>query len=54
MEKEEAERRKKREEAKRKKRMLEGAFDGDIDEMKTILKEVSLLSIAIWAHWAYG
>lgn len=37
----EAEERKRRaEEKKRIKRMLEAAFDGDVDEMKTILQEV--------------
>lgn len=40
MAKEEEERRRKREELKRKKRMLEAAFDGDVDEMDNILKEV--------------
>jgi len=38
--KEEEERRRKREEKQRMKRMLEAAFDGDTDEMATILKEV--------------
>ena len=38
--KEEAERRRKAEERKRKKRMLEAAFDGDVDAMEQILKEV--------------
>lgn len=37
---EDAERRRKREEAKRRTRMLEAAFDGDIEEMKNILQEV--------------
>lgn len=40
--KEEEERRRKREEVKRKKRMLEAAFEGDIEEIENILKEVSL------------
>ncbi|GFS01435.1 FAM83H antisense RNA 1 (head to head) [Elysia marginata] len=39
--KEDEERRRKKEEQKRIKRMLESAFDGDIDQMKEILKEVS-------------
>ncbi|RUS72886.1 hypothetical protein EGW08_019346 [Elysia chlorotica] len=39
--KEDEERRRKKEEQKRIKRMLEAAFDGDIDQMKEILKEVS-------------
>lgn len=38
--KEEEERKKKREEKQRMKRMLEAAFDGDVDEMSQILKEV--------------
>lgn len=41
--KEEAERRRRKEDNMRKKRMLEAAFDGDIDEMTTILKEVKEL-----------
>ena len=41
--KEEEERRQKREQIKRVKRMMEAAFDGDVDEMKQILKEVRLL-----------
>ena len=39
-EKEEAERKKKREQMQRVKRMLEAAFDGDTQEINTILKEV--------------
>uniref|UniRef100_A0A7M4F7X5 IQ motif and ankyrin repeat containing 1 n=1 Tax=Crocodylus porosus TaxID=8502 RepID=A0A7M4F7X5_CROPO len=39
--KEEEERKKQREEQQRKKRMLEAAFEGDVDEMKAVLKEVS-------------
>ncbi|KAK3800105.1 hypothetical protein RRG08_015071 [Elysia crispata] len=39
--KEDEERRRKKEEQKRIKRMLEAAFDGDIDQMKEVLKEVS-------------
>lgn len=38
--KEDEERRRRQEEVKRRKRMLEAAFDGDIDIMKDILKEV--------------
>lgn len=38
--KEEEERKRKREEVKRKKRMLEAAFEGDIEEIENILKEV--------------
>ena len=38
--KEEDERKRKRELAKRRKRMLEASFDGDNDEINTILKEV--------------
>lgn len=38
--KEEEERRRKKEEKQRMKRMLEAAFDGDCDEMTTVLKEV--------------
>ena len=44
--KEEAERKRKAEERKRKKRMLEAAFDGDVDGMAQILKEVSSAVIA--------
>ncbi|XP_043547019.1 IQ motif and ankyrin repeat domain-containing protein 1-like [Chiloscyllium plagiosum] len=40
-EKEEKERKQKQEEQKRRTRMLEAAFDGDVDEMKALLKEVS-------------
>ncbi|XP_032078257.1 putative IQ motif and ankyrin repeat domain-containing protein LOC642574 homolog [Thamnophis elegans] len=39
--KEEEERRKQREEQQRRKRMLEAAFEGDVEEMKAILKEVA-------------
>ncbi|XP_075776013.1 IQ motif and ankyrin repeat domain-containing protein 1 isoform X4 [Pelodiscus sinensis] len=39
--KEEEERKKQREIQQRKKRMLEAAFDGDVEEMKAVLKEVS-------------
>ena len=39
-EKDEAERRKKREQMQRIKRMLEAAFDGDTQEINTVLKEV--------------
>ena len=39
-EKEEEEKRQIREQNKRVKRMLEAAFDGDLDEMEQILKEV--------------
>ena len=52
--KEDEERRRKKEEQKRIKRMLEAAFDGDIDQMKEILKEVStaLLGWAcLWCYW---
>ena len=38
--KEEEERKRKREMAKRRKRMLEAAFDGDNDEINTVIKEV--------------
>ena len=38
--KEENERKRQRENAKRRKRMLEAAFDGDMDEIKAVLKEV--------------
>lgn len=41
--KEEEERKRKREEVKRKKRMLEAAFEGDIEEIENILKEVKTL-----------
>ena len=37
------ERRRKIEEKKRKKRMLEAAFDGDLNEIKNVLKEVSVV-----------
>ena len=37
------ERRRKMEEKKRKKRMLEAAFDGDLNEIKNVLKEVSVV-----------
>lgn len=40
---EDEERRRKREQAKRRARMLEAAFDGDVDEMENILKEVRKL-----------
>ena len=43
--KEEEERRRKREEQKRKKRMLEAAFDGDLDEIKQVLKEVRVYGV---------
>ena len=39
--KEAEERRKRREEATRQKRMLEAAFDGEVEDMKKLLKEVS-------------
>ncbi len=39
--KEDEERRRKKEEIKRQKRMLEAAFDGDLQEIQVILKEVS-------------
>lgn len=39
--KEQEERKRKAEERKRIKRMLEAAFDGDVDEINNILKEVS-------------
>ncbi|XP_072364011.1 IQ motif and ankyrin repeat domain-containing protein 1-like isoform X2 [Scyliorhinus torazame] len=42
-EKEEKERKQRQEEQKRRNRMLESAFDGDVDEMKVLLKEVSEL-----------
>ena len=38
--KEEEERKKRMEFAKRKKRMLEAAFEGNIDELETVLREV--------------
>ena len=44
-EKEEAERKRKREEIKRRKRMLDAAFDGEVDDMEAILKEVIYYSI---------
>lgn len=37
------ERKRKAEEKKRVKRMLEAAFDGDLDEINAIIKEVNLL-----------
>ena len=40
MKREEEQRRKKREHEKRVKRVLEAAFDGDNDEIKSVLKEV--------------
>ena len=40
LKKEEEERKRIQAEKKRKKRMLEAAFDGDVDIMKEILKEV--------------
>ena len=40
--KEEEERRRKREEQQRKKRILEAAFDGDIEEINKILQEVRM------------
>ena len=43
--KEDEERRRKKEEQKRIKRMLEAAFDGDIDQMKEVLKEVCVFSL---------
>ncbi|XP_067909710.1 IQ motif and ankyrin repeat domain-containing protein 1-like [Heterodontus francisci] len=42
-EKEEKERKRRQEEQKRRTRMLEAAFEGDVDEMKALLKEVSEL-----------
>ncbi|XP_077788765.1 IQ motif and ankyrin repeat domain-containing protein 1 isoform X2 [Podarcis muralis] len=39
--KEEEEKKKQREEQQRRKRMLEAAFDGDVEEMKAVLKEVA-------------
>ena len=39
--KEEAERKRKAEERKRKKRMLDAAFEGDVDAMAQVLKEVN-------------
>ncbi|XP_041039290.1 IQ motif and ankyrin repeat domain-containing protein 1-like [Carcharodon carcharias] len=42
-EKEEKERKQRQEEQKRRTQMLEAAFDGDVDEMKALLKEVSEL-----------
>ncbi|GCC42825.1 hypothetical protein chiPu_0026731, partial [Chiloscyllium punctatum] len=42
-EKEQKERKQKQEEQKRRTRMLEAAFDGDVDEMKALLKEVRSL-----------
>ena len=42
--KEEEERRRRREEQQRRKRMLEAAFDGDTNEINTVLKEVRPLS----------
>ncbi|XP_044290296.1 IQ motif and ankyrin repeat domain-containing protein 1, partial [Varanus komodoensis] len=39
--KEEEEKKKQREEQQRKKRMLEAAFEGDVEEMKAVLKEVA-------------
>uniref|UniRef100_A0A4X2MEP4 IQ motif and ankyrin repeat containing 1 n=1 Tax=Vombatus ursinus TaxID=29139 RepID=A0A4X2MEP4_VOMUR len=41
-EKEEEQRRRRLEEQKRRKRMLEAAFEGDVEEMKAVLKEVSM------------
>ena len=41
--KEEEERRRIRENNKRKKRMLEAAFDGDIDDILAVLKEVNYI-----------
>ncbi|CAI5778714.1 IQ motif and ankyrin repeat domain-containing LOC642574 homolog [Podarcis lilfordi] len=41
--KEEEEKKKQREEQQRRKRMLEAAFDGDVEEMKAVLKEVAEL-----------
>ena len=52
--KEDEERRRKKEEQKRIKRMLEAAFDGDIDQMKEILKEVSIALLrwaCLWCYW---
>lgn len=40
--KEEEEKKKQREDQQRKKRMLEAAFEGDVEEMKAILKEVKM------------
>lgn len=39
----EEERKRRREEIQRIKRMLEASFDGDIDEIKTVLKEVLII-----------
>lgn len=46
--KEEEERKRKREEKQRMKRMLEAAFDGDVEEMKLVLKEVRFEFIQFW------
>lgn len=43
LKKEEEERQKRRDEIKRRKRLLEAAFDGDIDEINAILKEVRII-----------
>ena len=42
---EDEERRRQKEHNKRRKRTLESSFDGDFDEMKTILKEVNIWSV---------
>lgn len=42
--KEEEEKKQQREEQQRRKRMLEAAFEGDVEEMKAILKEVKMSS----------
>ncbi|XP_053250958.1 IQ motif and ankyrin repeat domain-containing protein 1 isoform X3 [Podarcis raffonei] len=44
--KEEEEKKKQREEQQRRKRMLEAAFDGDVEEMKAVLKEIWFLKVA--------
>lgn len=46
--KEEEERRKRKEEAKRKSRILEAAFDGDNDEILAVLEEVKSNNILIF------
>ncbi|XP_007488743.2 IQ motif and ankyrin repeat domain-containing protein 1 [Monodelphis domestica] len=53
-EKEEEERRKRQEEQMRKKQMLEAAFDGDVEEMRAVLKEaVSHEHVFPCGPWTY-
>lgn len=51
---EEEERRKRREELNRQKRMLEAAFDGELEEIKKLLKEVRPMKGRGWGDYLPG